>query len=63
MKYETAVEAARILYKIKSLDNLSNELESISLNLEDSDEENIIREAIEKIDEKKYDLRKKINEL
>ena len=51
MNYETALEAARILYKIESLDNLNDELEQIRLNLEYSDEENIILEAIEKINE------------
>lgn len=67
MKYETALEVARILYKIESLDKLNNELESIRLNfhliLEDSDGDNIILEAIEKINEKQYELRKKIKEL
>ncbi len=63
MNYETALEAARILYKIESLDNLNDELEQIHLNLEDSDEENIILEAIEKIKGKQDELRKKIKEL
>ena len=63
MKYETALEAANILYKIESLDDLIDELKQIHLNLEDSDEENIILEAIEKINAKQDELRKKINEL
>lgn len=63
MNYETALEAARILYKIESLDNLNDELEQIRMNLEDSDEENIILEAIEKINAKQDELRKKIKEL
>lgn len=63
MNYETALTAARILYKIESLDKLNDELEQIRLNLEDSDEENIILDAIEKIDVKQDELRKKIKEL
>lgn len=63
MNYETALEAARILYKIESLDNLNDELEQIRLKLEDSDEENIILEAIEKINEKQEELRKQISKL
>ena len=63
MKYETALEAANILYKIESLDDLIDELKQIHLNLEDSDEENIILEAIEKINAKQDELRKKIDEL
>lgn len=63
MKYEIALAAARFLYKIESLDKLNDELEQIRLNLEDSDEENIILEAIEKINAKQDELRKKINEL
>lgn len=63
MKYETALEAARILYKIESLDRLNDELEQIRLNLEDSDEEHIILEAIEKINKKQVELQKKIKEL
>lgn len=63
MNYETALEAARILYKIESLDNLNDELEQIRLKLEDSDEEHIILEAIEKINVKQDELRKKIKEL
>ena len=63
MKYETALEAANILYKIESLDDLIDELKQIHLNLEDSDEENIILETIEKINAKQDELRKKIDEL
>ena len=63
MKYETALEAANTLYKIESLDDLIDELKQIHLNLEDSDEENIILEAIEKINAKQEELREKINEL
>ena len=55
MKYETALEAANILYKIESLDDLIDELKQIHLNLEDSDEENIILETIEKINAKQED--------
>ena len=63
MKYEIALEAARILYKIESLDNLKDELEQIRLKLEDTDEEKIILAAIEKIDNKQGELREKIKEL
>lgn len=63
MNYETALEAANILYKIESLDDLIDELKRIHLNLEDSDEENIILETIEKINAKQDELRKKIKEL
>ena len=63
MKYETALEAANTLYKIESLDDLIDELKQIHLNLEDSDEGNIILEAIEKINAKQDELREKINEL
>ena len=63
MKYETALEAANILYKIESLGDLIDELKQIHLNLEDSDEENIILETIEKINTKQDELRKKIDEL
>ena len=63
MKYETALEAANTLYKIESLDDLIDELKRIHLNLEDSDEGNIILEAIEKINAKQEELRKKINKL
>ena len=63
MKYETALEAANISYKIESLDDLIDELKRIHLNLEDSDEENIILETIEKINAKQEELRKRIKEL
>ena len=63
MNYEIALAAARILYKIESLDRLNDELEQLRLNLEDSDEENIILETIEKINAKQDELRKKIKEL
>ena len=63
MKYETALEAANTLYKIESLDDLIDELKQIHLNLEDSDEENIILETIEKINAKQEELRNKIKEL
>lgn len=63
MNYETALEAANILYKIESLDDLIDELKRIHLNLEDSDEKNIILETIEKINAKQDELRKKIKEL
>lgn len=63
MNYETALEAANILYKIESLDDLIDELKRIHLKLEDSDEENIILETIEKINAKQDELRKKIKEL
>ena len=58
MKYETALEAANILYEIESLDNLNNELKQIHLNLEHEVGENIILEAIEKINAKQEELRK-----
>ena len=63
MKYETALEAANTLYKIESLDDLIDELKQIHSNLEDSDEENIILETIEKINAKQDELRKRIKEL
>ena len=63
MKYETALEAANTLYKIESLDDLIDELKRIHLNLEDSDEGNIILDAIEKINAKQEELRKRIKEL
>lgn len=63
MDYKTALEAANILYRIESLDDLNERLKQLRLDLEDSDEENIILEAIEKINAKQDELRKKINEL
>ena len=52
MKYETALEAANILYEIESLDDLNNRLKQLHLNLEYEAGENIILEAIEKINAK-----------
>lgn len=63
MKYETALEAANILYRIESLDDLNDRLKQLRSNLEYEVEENIILEAIEKINAKQDELRKKINEL
>ena len=63
MKYETALEAANILYKIESLDDLIDELKQIHLTLEDSDEGTIILDALEKINAKPEELRKRIKEL
>ena len=63
MDYKTALEAANILYKIESLDDLNDRLKQLRLNLEYDVEENIILEAIEKINAKQDELRKKINEL
>lgn len=63
MDYKTALEAANILYKIESLDDLNDRLKQLRLNLEYEVEENIILEAIEKINAKQDELRKKINEL
>ena len=63
MDYKTALEAASILYKIESLDDLNDRLKQLHLDLEDSDEEHIILEAIEKINAKQDELRKKIDEL
>ena len=63
MKYETALEAANILYEIESLDDLNDRLKQLHLNLEYDVGENIILEAIEKINAKQEELRKKIKEL
>ena len=63
MKYETALEVANILYEIEALDDLNNELKQVHLNLEHDVGENIILEAIKKINAKQEELRKKINEL
>lgn len=63
MNYETAIEASNLLYKIESLEDLNNELKRIRVDLEDSDEESIILDAIEKINAKQDELRRKINEL
>lgn len=63
MKYETALEAANILYEIESLDDLNDRLKQLHSNLEYEVGENIILEAIEKINAKQDKLRKKIEEL
>lgn len=63
MKYETALEASNILYEIESLDDLNDRLKQLHLNLEYDVGENIILEAIEKINAKQEELRKKIKEL
>ena len=63
MDYKTALEAANILYEIESLDDLNDRLKQLHLNLEYKVGENIIIEAIEKINAKQDELRKKINEL
>lgn len=63
MKYETALEAANILYEIESLYDLNDKLKQIHLNLEYKVGENIILETIEKINAKQDELRKKIEEL
>ena len=63
MNYETAREAANILYEIESLDDLNDRLKQLRLNLEYEVGENIIIEAIEKINAEQDELRKKINEL
>ena len=63
MKYETALEASNILYEIESLDDLNGKLKQLHLNLEYEAGENIILEAIEKINAKQEELRNKIKEL
>ena len=63
MDYKTALEAANILYRIESLDDLRDRLKQLHSNLEYEVEEDIILEAIEKINAKQDELRKKINEL
>lgn len=63
MDYKTALEVANILYRIESLDDLNDRLKQLRSNLEYEDEEDIILEAIEKINAKQDELRKKINEL
>ena len=63
MDYKTALEAASILYRIESLDDLNDRLKQLRLNLEYEVGEDIILEAIEKINAKQEELRKKINEL
>ena len=63
MDYKTALEAANILYRIESLDDLRDRLKQLHSNLEYEVEEDIILEAIEKINTKQDELRKRINEL
>ena len=63
MDYKTALEVANILYRIESLDDLNDRLKQLRLNLKYDVEENIILNAIEKINAKQDELRKKINEL
>ena len=63
MDYKTALEVANILYRIESLDDLKDRLKQLRSNPEYEDEEDIILEAIEKINTKQDELRKKINEL
>ena len=63
MKYETALEASNILYEIESLDDLNDRLKQLHLNLEYEAGENIILEAIEKINAKQEELRNRIKEL
>lgn len=63
MKYETALEAANILYEIESLYDLNDRLKQIHLNLEYKVGEDIILETIEKINARQDELRKKIEEL
>ena len=52
MDYKTALEVANILYRIESLDDLNDRLKQLRLNLEYDVEENIILNAIEKINAK-----------
>ena len=63
MDYKTALEASNILYEIESLDDLNDRLKQLRLNLEYEVGEDIILEAIEKINAKQDELRKKINDL
>ena len=63
MKYETALEAANILYEIESLDDLNDRLKQLRSNLEYEVGDDIILETIEKINAKQDELRKKIDEL
>ena len=63
MDYKTALEVANILYRIESLDDLNDRLKQLHSDLEYEVEEDIILEAIEKINAKQDELRKKINEL
>ena len=63
MDYKTTLGAANILYRIESLDDLRDRLKQLHSNLEYEVEEDIILEAIEKINTKQDELRKRINEL
>ena len=63
MDYKTALEVANILYRIESLDDLSDRLKQLRSNLEYEVGDDIILETIEKINAKQDELRKKINEL
>ena len=63
MDYKTALEAANILYRIESLADLRDRLKQLHSNLEYEVEENIILEAIERVNTKQDELRKKSNEL
>ena len=63
MDYKTALEAANILYEIESLDDLNDRLKQLRSNLEYEVGDDIILEAIEKINVKQEELRKKIEEL
>ena len=63
MDYKTALEVANILYEIETLDDLNDKLKQLRLNLEYEFGDDIILEAIEKINAKQDELRKKINEL
>ena len=63
MDYKTALEASNILYEIESLDGLNDRLKQLRLDSEYEVGDDIILEAIEKINAKQDELRKKINEL
>ena len=63
MKYETALEAANILYEIESLDDLNDRLKQLRLNLEYEAGENIIIKENKKINEKQEKKKKKIEKL
>ena len=63
MDYKTALEVANILYEIEALDDLNGRLKQLRSNLEYEVGDDIILEAIEKVNSKQDELRKKINEL
>ena len=63
MDYKTALEAANILYEIEALDDLNDRLKQLRLDSEYEFGDDIILEAIEKINAKQDELRKKIDEL